>query len=105
MLQSKKLLPSCSSYSRMERWMYIILCSGRKLDHEVGCKTVKRMEKRLLLLIAKTLVPLCWPFLAFFTLIHFMLQLLQHPPISFQNDEVMCQCSAVFASQRHIKDV
>ena len=61
--------------------MYIILFSGRKLENEVGGNTVKRMEKRLLLLIAKTLVPLCWPFLAFFTLTHFIIQFLQHPPI------------------------
>ena len=47
----------------------------------MGGNTVKRMEKQLLLIIAKTLVPLCWPFLAFFTLTHFIIQFLQNPPI------------------------
>ena len=58
---------------------------GRKLDNEVGGNTVKRVEKRLLLLIAKALVPLCWPFLAFITLTHFIIQFLPNPPISFQD--------------------
>src|SRR5258706_1332522 len=83
--RAKKLLPSCSSYTRMERWMYIILFYGRKLENEVGGNTVKRMEKRLLLLIAKALVPLCWPFLAFFTRTPFMLPLLQILPLAFQD--------------------